>query len=338
MRRLIIAGRVLLIAYILLAAIAAVAGWLLVPGILHPQNLSPDRLQQTTAMLLRTGATREDFNVRALDGVALRGWKIRAAEPSGDWVLLFHGVSDNRTGMLGAAGFLLLHGYSVVMMDARAHGASRGNMATYGWKERYDTVAVTNALYSTEHVRHLFELGVSMGAAIALQSAAVEPRIEAVVAEDPFANLREVAYDYAGLDFSPLLGKTLLRPAVITAMYSIRKLGGFNPDDVSPEKAVAQRPFPVLLICGTEDHRIPCRHAERIYKAARGPRELWIVPGASHAEALGRAYAEYERRVLQFFEASAHNSRDETRKSRCGAVRSFECPSSRSGSYEPVEE
>lgn len=135
MRRLIIAGRVLLIAYILLAAIAAVAGWLLVPGILHPQNLSPDRLQQTTAMLLRTGATREDFNVRALDGVALRGWKIRAAEPSGDWVLLFHGVSDNRTGMFGAAEFLLLHGYSVVTMDARAHGASGGSMATYGWKE-----------------------------------------------------------------------------------------------------------------------------------------------------------------------------------------------------------
>lgn len=259
-------------------------------------------------MLLRTGATREDFNVRALDGVALRGWKIRAAEPSGDWVLLFHGVSDNRTGMLGAAGFLLLHGYSVVMMDARAHGASRGQMATYGWKERYDTVAITNALYSTERVRRLFALGVSMGAATALQSAAVEPRIEAVVAEDPFANLREVAYDYAGIGLSPLLGKTLFLPAVVVAMHRIQELGGFNPDDVSPEKAVAQRVFPVLLICGTNDHRIPCRHAERIYQEARGPKELWMVQGAGHADALGHAPAEYERRVIHFFEQAARNS------------------------------
>jgi uncharacterized protein len=298
------------VAVVFSAVIAATAGWIVAPGVLHPEKLNPQRLQQTAAMLSRTGATKTDFNVRTPDGVELRGWKIRANHPNGNWVLLFHGVSDNRTGMLGAAEFLLLHRYSVVMMDSRAHGESGGKIATYGWKERYDTVAITNALYAGERVDHLFALGVSMGAAIALQSAAVEPRIEAVVAEDPFANLREVAYDYAGLEFSPLLGKTLFRPAVIAGMYSIQKLGAFNPDDVSPEKAVAQRAFPVLLICGTDDHRIPCRHAERIYKAARGPKELWIVQGAGHAEALGRAHAEYEQRVIQFFEASAgdHNS------------------------------
>src|SRR5205807_7977403 len=46
---------------------------------------------------------------------------------------------------------------------------------------------------------HIFALGESMGAGIALQSAAANPRIEAVVAEASFANLREAAYDYAGL-------------------------------------------------------------------------------------------------------------------------------------------
>jgi len=68
-------------------------------------------------------------------------------------------------------------------MDARAHGESGGDMATYGWKERHDTAAVTNALFSSEKVRHLYALGVSMGAAIALQFAAIELRIEAVAAE-----------------------------------------------------------------------------------------------------------------------------------------------------------
>jgi fermentation-respiration switch protein FrsA (DUF1100 family) len=178
-------------------------------------------------------------------------------------------------------------------------------MVTYGWKERYDTVAITNALYATESVRHLFALGVSMGAAVALQSAAVEPRIVAVVAEDPFANLREVSYDYTGLDLWPLLGKSLFRPAVAVGLDTIRTEGGFNPDDVAPEKSVAERAFAVLLICGTRDHRIPCRHAERIYNAARGPKQLWIVPGAGHAAAFGQAPAEYERRVIAFFESTA---------------------------------
>jgi uncharacterized protein len=285
---------------LLIPIAAAFLGHAIGPSLLHPMNLNPERLDQTARMLARTGATKEEFAVRAGDGAELRGWKIRPPASNGDWVLLFHGVSDNRSGVLGQAEFLLRHGYSIVMMDSRAHGKSGGDIATYGWKERYDTVAIVNTLETTEKVRNLDALGVSMGAAIALQSAAVEPHIEGVVAEDPFADLREGSYDYGGLHFSPLLGKTLFRPASMAAMAALGKAGGFNPDDVSPEKAVATRAFPVLLICGTRDHTIPCRHAERIYRAASGPKELWIVDGAEHASALGHAPAEYEERVIRF--------------------------------------
>ena len=286
----------------LLPIAAAAIGTQLGSVILHPANLNPDRHEQTAGMLARTGATTEDFAVKATDGTLLKGWKIKPKSPNGDWVLLYHGISDNRTGNLAHAEFLLTNSYSVVMMDSRALGESGGDMATYGWKERDDTRAIVDALYASEHVRHLYALGVSMGAAIALQSAAVEPRIAAVVAEDPFANLREVTYDYAGLQWSPLLGKTLFRPASMAALYEVKKTGGFDPDEVSPEKAVKVRAFPILLICGTEDHRIPCRHAEAIFKAATGPKELWIVRGAGHASALGHAPQEYEKRVIQFFE------------------------------------
>jgi uncharacterized protein len=254
-------------------------------------------------MLERTQSTQQEFDVRAPDGVQLRGSKVYPPTPNDDWVLLFHGVSDSRTGMLPHAEFLLRHGYSVVMMDARGHGDSGGNLVTYGWKERYDTVAITNALYATERVKRLFALGVSMGAAVALESAAVEPRISGVVAEDPFASLREAGYDYTGLDFSPWLGKTLFRPAVIVAMDIIEREGGFNPDEVSPETAVRERRFPILLICATRDHRIPCRHAQRIARAARGQTELWVVRGAGHAAALGYAPPEYDRRVTSFFDS-----------------------------------
>jgi alpha-beta hydrolase superfamily lysophospholipase len=287
--------------------LAAYVGASIGGGILHPARLNRMRLAETDQMLQRTGATKLDFNVRASDGVTLKGWKVCPPAPNTDWVLLFHGVSDNRTGVIGHAEFLLRHGYCVVMMDSRDHGESGGGMATYGWKERYDTVGITDALYASEKVRHLYALGVSMGGAIALQSAAVEPRIEAVVAEAPVANLREVSYDYAGLHAGSWLGKTLFRPAPMMVMRSVEKEGGFKPEDVSPEKAVAARAFPVLLICGTRDSTIPCRHAERIYKAASGPKELWVVRGAAHAAALGQAAAEYERRTISFFERYPNN-------------------------------
>ena len=290
----------------LLAApvLAAFVGSSLGDGILHPARLplTPERMVRINEMLQRTEASKQDFMVKAPDGAELRGWKVRPKRSNGDWVILFHGIADNRTGDSGHAEFLLRHGYSLVMVDSRAQGESGGDMETYGWKERYDTVAITDALSASEKVRYLYALGVSLGAAIALQSAAVERRIEAVAAEAPFANLREVSYDYAGLHAGSWLGKTLLRPASIVAMKSIEKGGGFRPEDVSPEKAVAERPFPVLLICGTRDATIPCRHPERIYKAATGPKELWIVQGAEHASALGQDPAGYENRVISFFE------------------------------------
>jgi len=283
---------------------SAVVGKMLGAGVLHPmvRSLTPDAIRTSERVFQTVDAMPEEFVVRPLDGTLLRGWKVRSHAPNGDWVLLFHGVSDNRTGMIGQAAMLLRHGYSVVMMDSRAHGDSGGAMATYGWLERNDTRAVIDALTAAEKPRNIFELGSSMGAAIALQSAGVEPRIAGVVAESSFSDLREVTFDYAGLHRSPLLGMTLFRPGTWTLIAAAQKEGGFSVDAVSPEKSVSERPFPVLLTCDGSDQIIPCRHIRRIFNAATGPKELWEVPVADHASAIGAEPAEYEKRVIAFFD------------------------------------
>jgi alpha-beta hydrolase superfamily lysophospholipase len=283
---------------------SAIMGGLLGRGVLHPmvRQLTPSSVQSTEQVLRTAGAIPEDIAVTATDGVLLRGWKVRSPSANGAWVLLFHGVSDNRTGMTGQAALLLRHGYSVLMMDARAHGDSGGSMATFGWIERRDTRAIIDALSAVETPRNVFALGSSMGAAIALQSAAVEPRIAGVVAESSFSDLREVTYDYAGLHWSPLLGKTLFRPGTWTVISTAQKEGGFSVDEVSPEKSVRARPFPVLLICDQSDQIIPCRHTRRIFRAAAGPKAIWEVPGAGHASAIGAQPEEYERRVIAFLD------------------------------------
>jgi alpha-beta hydrolase superfamily lysophospholipase len=321
--------------------LAGVAGWMVAPGFLTPwrRHLTPDLIREADTSFAVTHSQREDFDVRADDGVLLHGWIVRPPNPNRSWVLLFHGVSDNRVGMIGQSEILLRAGYSVVMMDARAHGASEGSMATYGWLERNDTRAIIDALiareidhYIAEQIRtgkwieksesvadlkdaayfaqatkiyrgeplHIFALGESMGAGIALQSAA-DPRIEAVVAEASFSTLREASYDYAGLRWSPLLGKTLFAPFSWTLMYRGGKIAGLPVAEVSAVKAVASRPFPVLLICDEKDEALPCRHTQKIYAAARGPKEFWEVPGADHTAALGLQPVEFQRRVLTFF-------------------------------------
>jgi len=319
--------RTALILLLLPPLLAALVGWLVAPWYLKPirRELTPDLIREADGFFAVTHVSRQDFEVRAPDGVLLRGWTVTPPSPNGSWVLLFHGVADNRVGVIGQSEFLLRAGYSVVMMDARGHGASEGSMATYGWLERNDTRAIIDTLehrlawftrvqmhppaksppgFPEPHATptpHIFALGESMGAGIALQSAAANPRIEAVVAEASFANLREAAYDYAGLRKSPWLGKTLLRPFTWTLLYRGEKLTGLPLAEISPVKAVGSRAFPLFLICDEKDEALPCRHTQMIYDAARGPKQLWVVPGAYHTAALGFYPEEFQRRVLSFF-------------------------------------
>jgi pimeloyl-ACP methyl ester carboxylesterase len=294
--------RVTLLALFCLPLPASATG-IFAPFILHParHGITPNQLEAADQAFARVGATREDLVATARDGILLRGWKVRAAHPNGVWVLLLHGRSRNRLSMMGYANFLLASGYSVVMMDARAHGQSGGAISTYGHVERYDVSATLDELIAGETVNHAYAFGESMGAAVALQAAAIDPRIEAVVAEGAFRNLHEVMFDYAGLRLSALLGKTLFRPAAILAVHEAEQQAGFHFDDVSPEQSVASRKFPVMLISGLNDHNIPRRHAEAIFTAASGPKELWLVRGAGHQQAMQRAPKEFQSRVLRFF-------------------------------------
>jgi pimeloyl-ACP methyl ester carboxylesterase len=238
--------RILLILLLVPPAMAAVMGWMAAPSFLHPvrRPLTLDLIREADAAFARVRAHRQDVVVTAPDGVALRGWKVRAAEPNGAWKLLFHGVADNRLGAIGPAELLLRAGFSVAMMNQRAHGESGGAIATYGWLERNDTRAVVDALVASEHPAHIFSLGESMGAGIALQSAGIDPRIEAVVAEAPFASLREASYDYAGLQEYPLLGKTLFAPGAWMMLYRGGKAGGISGRWCFPGTGGGREKFP----------------------------------------------------------------------------------------------
>ncbi len=56
------------------------------------------------------------------------------------------------------------------------------------------------------------------------------------------------------------------------------------------------------MIHGESDTYIKPAMARALFEIAREPKELWLVPGAKHNQALQVAGDEYRRRVLEFFE------------------------------------
>jgi hypothetical protein len=72
-------------------------------------------------------AELQDVTITAADGVELKGWFVHPHDYNGNAVVLLHGITDNREGVAGYGRLLLEHGYSILLPDARGHGASAVN-------------------------------------------------------------------------------------------------------------------------------------------------------------------------------------------------------------------
>jgi pimeloyl-ACP methyl ester carboxylesterase len=284
----------------------AVGGIYLADGTLHPARrpLTENEAAEFRDSAHTLDADLADATITTPDHITLRAWIIHPhnPNPNPDAVLLLHGLGDNRLGMTGYAQLFLAYGFTVLLPDARAHGASDGPLATFGLLEKNDIHQWSDFLQTQSHPRCIFALGESMGAAQLLQSLDTHPNFCAVAAESSFANFREIAYDRMGQPFhlGPWVGRVFLRPLVEVAFLRARWKYHLNMNEISPEDSVARTTIPVLLIHGQSDSNIPLRHSQIIH--ARNPNtELWEVPTADHCGALSTDPQQFESRLLQWF-------------------------------------
>ena len=217
----------------------------------------------------------EDFSVTTSDGIALDGWLFAPVGPPRAVMVLVHGKDINRQHFVGAARRFVDEGVAVVAFDQRAHGRSTGEYVTYGAKEVGDLRLVIDvALEKWGRDLPVVLVGESLGAAVALQTAAVEPRVRAVVAGASFADLTTVVNDHA----PAILGEQGKAKALEVA----EREAHFHVADISPERAALHITVPTMLLHGSEDTYLPLRHSLRIYENLAGPKELVRLEGVDH--------------------------------------------------------
>jgi uncharacterized protein len=244
-------------------------------------------------------ARLEDVELRARDGVLLRGWLFTPAAGSTRSAIVLHGQGNSRAGMLPYVDILLAAGLQVLAPDARAQGDSGGEIVSYGVVEANDVRDWVRRLRSLNGGAPVFGFGESMGAGTLLQALDGTSAFAGVVVESPFASFREVAFDRIGWvsHTGPWLGRTLLRPVVEIGFLELRLRYGVALDRASPMAAIRTSTVPVQLIHGTSDRSIPIRHSRLIQAARPQDTTLWEVPGAEHCGAIGVAPAEFARRL-----------------------------------------
>ncbi len=239
----------------------------------------------------------EDVTFRSQDGLHLRGWFM--SRPESRRVMIacsgFHGQKSN---LLSLARPLWHRGFNVLAFDLRGQGQSDLAPLTVGYRETGDFLAAVEFVRRRMPEAIIGAFGYSMGGAVVIMAAAQNQAIRAVVADSPFAELREIVeirfYQTCGLPPRPFV-------ALADCWLAVRY--GFRTAQVRPVEAVAHlAPRPLLLIHGTEDEVTPVKHSQALYQRAGQPKEIWLAEGAEHVGAYFQNRRAYLERVVGFFE------------------------------------
>lgn len=236
-------------------------------GLLHPTR------RQTIA----DRPAQCDDETFAGDAVHLRGWRCRATGTRLGTLVYLHGIADNRSSAVGVVDRFGRRGFDVLAYDSRAHGTSDGDACTFGFFEKNDLHRVLDTVKEGPIVL----LGTSLGAAVALQEAASDPRVTTVVAAETFSDLRTIATERAPFVFTSR--------AISRAFLLAEAEAHFRVDEVSPVRAASAIAIPVLLIHGAADTDTPPDHSKRVLAALHTRKRLILVPGGRHNESLRSA-------------------------------------------------
>src|SRR5258708_2209067 len=170
---------------ILVVVLAVLIGlWLLAlnagaTALMHRRSPDPTDLPSNY------GLAYEEVHFESRDGIKLVGWWIPHPEAIGT-IIMCHGQTGSMDGDTHHAAELYKAGFSMFMFDFRAHGRSEGDCVTMGMYEKEDLLGALDYLGDVRGIMRVGVLGFSMGAAVALITAALSDRICAVVADGSF--------------------------------------------------------------------------------------------------------------------------------------------------------
>ena len=214
---------------------------------------------------------------------SLHAWWWPAPRKDAPALLYLHGSRWNLTGQLFRIEQLHAMGFSVLAVDYRGFGQSRGPLPS-------ERSVYQDALIAWEHLARLqpeaskrFIYGHSLGGAVAVNLAheladdKQSPQAAGLIVESSFTNLGDVA------------------TAVSNTSLPVRWLLSQEFDSLGK---IGEVGIPVLIAHGRDDRYVPSRFSEALFAAANEPKQLLLIDGANHNNSLRMAANSY-RQALQ---------------------------------------
>lgn len=273
------------------------------------ETLSPleSFTQEEREEIMRGGAfmrthVSEVITIDSHDGLKLCGRLIAQEKPVG-LVIMVHGYQSHPVlDFSCAVEPFFRYGFSMLMIDQRAHGSSEGKHIGFGVTERCDLVRWVD--YARERWPELPVLldGVSMGAATVMMGAELgyADNVKAIIADcgytSPGAICKKVLYQWFKLPPFPIY---------YGAKFWIRLLAGYDLDGASSVSGLRKleeqdtRPC-VLLAHGVADDFVPYEMALECRAALSEEGRVWFA--SSETAGHGRAFLKDREKYIAALE------------------------------------
>lgn len=262
------------------------------------------------------GLAHETVHFRTSDGLTLVGTYFPSPAPRRQGVILFapeYGAS--RLTCLIYAGALLKEGFDLFSFDFRNTGDSehRRGYEPLQWVTNHEVRDVRAAIAYLKSRPDAPEegiglIGISRGAGAGILAAERDPWVRCFVTDGMFGTVNTMMLymqkwislfstmtwlqPYLPLIFYRVLARTIL------CLVALRRRCTFP----SMKHALGRlSPRPLFMIHGANDGYIKTEIAEGLFRLARQPKELWIVEGAKHNQAVATQPDQYTRRLVEFF-------------------------------------
>ncbi len=237
------------------------------------------------------------------DGVTLAGWYFANPTDADCGVILLHGHTGSRYGMLKYTPLIWSRGCDLLLYDHRYHGASTGSYGTYGYYEKQDALAALRWFEQRTGLQpnQIGMLGESYGAATALQAGPLAPGLAFIAADSAYRDLETIISEQAVQQFG---GWTRLFVPGALALAGLR--ANFAPHQVSALDAADEQTSPIFLSHSATDEFTQPHHSVDI--AAQLPPTLctrlhltdW---GSTHGHSIDDNLAAYQAQFDEFLAA-----------------------------------
>ncbi len=240
----------------------------------------------------------KEVRIKSKDGLNLHGTYFPVNDEK-KVVICFHGyTSEGMKDYIALSGYYLKKGFSMLLVDERAHGQSEGDYIGFGCLDRWDALEwIKFIIKQCGNDVSILLHGTSMGGATVLMTGGLDipPQVKGIVSDCAFTSAKYV--------FTHVLKSMYHLPAFpvipVTDFVNKRK-AGYGMDECNSAREVRKAKVPILFIHGDADFFVPCSMCEEIYENCASPKKKLIVKGASHAESYYKDTQAYEKYLDEF--------------------------------------